>query len=167
MKILVIVGSCAPSYKLKEKNKESFYTTRLVAELDESGKYKRMLHHPLTSCSCPNGWILCAHLGGLMGLCHSLLIFNNDPRTNSTASGEGGEEEEATRQTAGRIMAAAATRGDEAEANEVAGRITAAAATRGDEPEANTTTTTGGGDEPEANRHQTAGRIAAAAGRGD
>ena len=151
MRILVIVGSCAPSYKLKQKNKESFYTTRLVAELDESGKYKRMLHHPLTSCSCPNGWILCAHLGGLIGLCHSLLVYNNEPKTNTTASGEGGNEVEANRQTAGRIAATADIRDEfAAEANEVAGRI-AASADRGDEPEANTTTA-GRGDEADAGR---------------
>ena len=72
--LLVISGCCAPSYKLKEKSKEKFYELKLVIELDDNSLFKRFLDHPFTTCSCPNGCILCSHLGAFILI---LLLLKN------------------------------------------------------------------------------------------
>jgi hypothetical protein len=74
-RLLVIESSCAPSQKLKEDNKDAFHNQRLCMELDEDNKFVKFHNHPATTCGCPNGCIWCAHLGGLLGLCHAHIKF--------------------------------------------------------------------------------------------
>lgn len=64
--LMVMKESCAPSQRLKDGNKEKFYATSIVLELDGDGVFVRIRSPPLTSCSCPNGCIVCSHDGALL-----------------------------------------------------------------------------------------------------
>ena len=86
-KIIVISGACAPSQKLKEKSQHKFYEIQLVLELDENDKFKSFLPHPATNCKCPNGCILCAHLGAMILLCYALCNYDN-VKMNDNTEGE-------------------------------------------------------------------------------
>jgi len=74
-RLLVIEGSCAPSYKLKEDGKDAFHSVRLCIEVDSEYKFVAILDHPLTTCGCPVGWIWCAHKSSLLLLCHAVRCF--------------------------------------------------------------------------------------------
>ena len=71
-KVLVIQGSCAPSQKLKDGNKEKFYSTRIVFDLNDDGTFKTILKTPYTTCNCPNGCIVCSHDGALLFIIYTI-----------------------------------------------------------------------------------------------
>ena len=73
-KLVVFTIGCAPSQKLKEKGKEKYYDITLVLEVNENLQFKKFHFHPLSRCGCPNGCIICAHLGSFLVL---LLILKN------------------------------------------------------------------------------------------
>ena len=70
--LFVFQGSCAPSQRLKDGNKEKFYSTRIVIELKEDGSFKEIRKPPLTSCNCPNGCIVCSHDGALIYMLYTI-----------------------------------------------------------------------------------------------
>ena len=74
-KLLVIEAVCAPSQKLKEGGKDSFHSQRLCIEVhSDSLKFVKVFEHPATTtCTCPNGAIICAHQGGLIVLCYAIV----------------------------------------------------------------------------------------------
>jgi 5'-3' exonuclease len=71
-KVLVVQGSCAPSQKLKDGNKEKFYSTRIVFDLNDDGSFKAILKTPYTTCNCPNGCIVCSHNGALFFIIYTI-----------------------------------------------------------------------------------------------
>ena len=87
-KLLVVSAGCSPSQKLKENNKEKFYNLQLAVELDDQDHFKRFMTHPATCCSCPNGCIICAHLGGLILLLFALCRFNDDNNHNVNSNND-------------------------------------------------------------------------------
>mmetsp|Transcript_25512 Transcript_25512/g.29569 ORF Transcript_25512/g.29569 Transcript_25512/m.29569 type:complete len:307 (-) Transcript_25512:50-970(-) len=48
----------------------SFHTSSIIIGIDEHQKFDRFLRHPLTYCGCPNGCIMCSHIGGIILVCH-------------------------------------------------------------------------------------------------
>ena len=77
-KLLMIEAPCAPSQKLKDKNnKNDFHIARLCIELDENDAFVSYSVHPATGCGCPNGCILCAHLGALICVCYAMNILHD------------------------------------------------------------------------------------------
>ena len=74
--LLVITSACAPSQKLKEGNKEAFYTVRLAIQLDANKNFVSIHKHPITHCSCPNGCIACSHIAATLLLCHALRVYD-------------------------------------------------------------------------------------------
>ena len=77
-KLLVIEAPCAPSQKLKDKNnKNDFHIARLCIKLDENDVFVSYSVHPATGCGCPNGCILCAHLGALICVCYAMTILHD------------------------------------------------------------------------------------------
>ena len=74
-KLLVIEAECAPSQKLKEDNKDAFHSIRLCIEVDMNNKFLKFHEHPSITCGCPNGCILCAHLGGIACMCFAVVKF--------------------------------------------------------------------------------------------
>ena len=75
-KLIVISIGCTPSQKLKKDGKEKFYDLRLVIEQDNNGHFINFIFHPFTRCGCPNGCVLCAHLGAFIVLLHLLARFD-------------------------------------------------------------------------------------------
>ncbi|GFH55097.1 hypothetical protein CTEN210_11573 [Chaetoceros tenuissimus] len=73
-KIIVFTMGCAPSQKLKDGGKEKYYDLVIAIEVDEDGTFLEFLKHPIARCGCPNGCILCAHLGAFILL---LLALKN------------------------------------------------------------------------------------------
>ena len=72
---IVFQGSCAPSMKLKEKNKEKFYSVRIVIEVYANGTFNKLMDSPYRYCECPNGCIWCAHSGSLVLLLQSIAMM--------------------------------------------------------------------------------------------
>jgi hypothetical protein len=82
--LLVITAACVPSQKLtKDGGEVAFHTIRLVMELDEEGRFKSFLKHPLTYCGCPNGCIICSHIGSVVLVCHVICRLINRQQTSS------------------------------------------------------------------------------------
>jgi|AntRauTorckE5430_2_1112549.scaffolds.fasta_scaffold03690_2 hypothetical protein len=75
-KLIVISIGCTPSQKLKKDGKEKFYDLRLVIEIDNNGHFVKFMFHPFTRCGCPNGCVLCAHLGAFIVLLHLLTRYD-------------------------------------------------------------------------------------------
>jgi hypothetical protein len=81
--LLVITAACVPSQKLtKDGGGVTFHTTRLVIELDENKKFRSFLKHPLTYCGCPNGCIVCSHIGSVVLVCHVICRLMNRKQPN-------------------------------------------------------------------------------------
>ena len=77
--ILVVQGGCTPSQRLKDSGgKNKVYDTRIVLKLDDTGKFMGIKPSPYSSCSCPNGCILCSHCGALYLLVYTLSKIGNE-----------------------------------------------------------------------------------------
>ena len=78
--IIVIFAYCTPSQKLKDSKskKPNFYQIKLVIEVNASGEFMKILQHPYTTCECPNGCIMCSHIGSLLLICTAILKFDDD-----------------------------------------------------------------------------------------
>jgi|AntRauTorckE5430_2_1112549.scaffolds.fasta_scaffold03574_2 hypothetical protein len=74
--ILVCSAGCSPSQKLKDNNKNKFYEMRIVIKMNENWEFERFLPHPATNCDCPNGCILCAHLGAFYLIINALRKYD-------------------------------------------------------------------------------------------
>ena len=75
-KIIVVNIACTPSQKLKEGHQSKFYSVQLVYEVDEENLFTQFQLHPYTSCDCPVGCIVCAHIGSFVLLLNVLNTFD-------------------------------------------------------------------------------------------
>lgn len=89
--IIVFTMGCAPSQKLKDGGKEKYYDLVIAIEVDEDGSFLHFLKHPIARCGCPNGCILCAHLGAFILLL--LALKNYDHSTDEVDRDESEEFE--------------------------------------------------------------------------
>ena len=84
-KIIVFESGCAPSMRLKNDNKDAFHNFRLCFYLDDDGKIEDLAPSPMTKCGCPNGCIVCSHLGGQIAMLHCLVMYcSNHLETTGT-----------------------------------------------------------------------------------
>ena len=84
--IIVISAGCSPSQKLKENNKNKFYEIRIVMKMKENWEFGEFLSHPATNCDCPNGCILCAHLGAFYLVLNALRKYDLEKESSDGTS---------------------------------------------------------------------------------
>jgi hypothetical protein len=83
-RLIVFESGCAPSMRLKNDNKDAFHNFRLCFYLDNDGNIKGLAPSPMTKCGCPNGCIVCSHLGGQIAMLHCLVKYcSNYLETNN------------------------------------------------------------------------------------